>query len=48
MITPEPILMEQEQGRVFAFELGQNVKFLIDEKKEEAATLKEQGQEIPE
>jgi len=48
MITPEPIVMEQEQGRVFAVELGQNVKILLDDKKEEAASLKEQGQEIPE
>jgi len=40
--------MEQENGRVFAVELGQHVKFILEEKKEEAAHLKEQGLEIPE
>ena len=48
MITPEPVLMEQEHGRVFALELGQHCKFLHEEKQEEANQLKEQGQEVPE
>lgn len=37
MITPEPITLDQESGRVFALELGQHVKQLLEEKKEEAA-----------
>jgi len=48
MLTPEPVTLDQESGRVFAIELGQNVKFLIEDKKEEAKELKDQGQEIPE
>ena len=47
MITPEPIPLENEHGRVFALELGQHCRFLLDEKQEEAAQLREQGQEIP-
>jgi len=41
MITPDPIPFKNESGRVFAIELGQNVKVLIEEKREEAAILKE-------
>ena len=48
MITPDPVLMENENGRVFALELGQQCKFLLEDKMEEAQQLKEQGQEIPE
>ena len=48
MITPEPIALEQESGRVFAVELGQHVKVLLADKREEAAQMKEGGQEIPE
>ena len=48
MITPEPIALDQECGRVFAVELGQHVKVLLADKREEAAQMKEGGQEIPE
>ena len=41
MITPDPITLDQESGRVFALELGQHVKQIIEDKKEEAASLKE-------
>lgn len=48
MITPDPIILEQESGRVFAIELGQLVKLLPEDKIDEAAALKDQSQEIPE
>ena len=41
MITPDPIPLKNESGRLFAIELGQNAKVLIEEKREEAAQLKE-------
>ena len=37
MITPDPVTLEQERGRVFALELGQNIKTIKEDKKEEAA-----------
>ena len=43
MITPDPVPLDQENGRVFAIELGQHVKMMLEEKKEEAAQLKEAG-----
>ena len=48
MITPEPVPLDMEQGRMFAVELGQHVSVLKEDKKEEAQQLKEEGQEIPE
>jgi len=41
MILPDPIPLENESGRVFAIELGQHIKILTEEKREEAAQLKE-------
>ena len=34
MITPDPITLDQESGRVFALELGQHVKQIIDQSTE--------------
>ena len=41
MITPEPVPIEQEGGRVFSLELTQDVKVVLEDKKEEATGLKE-------
>ena len=48
MITPDPVPIEQEGGRVFSLELTTEVKIVLEEKKEEAAGLKESSQDIPE
>ena len=47
MIKPDPVQMENESGRLFAIELLQQVKKMIPEKEEEAVSLKDQSQDIP-
>lgn len=47
MITPEPVPLDQEGGRVFALELTQDVKIVLEDKKDEANELKGTSQDIP-
>lgn len=48
MITPEPVPLDQEGGRVYSLELTKDVKIVLEDKKEEADGLKESSQDIPE
>jgi hypothetical protein len=48
MITPEVILMEKEQGRVFQIELGMSSRVLAEGKSEsDVEKCKEEGTEVP-
>ena len=48
MIKPDPVLMINESGRNFAFELKKQILIIKQDKVEEANQLKETNQEIPE
>ena len=48
MITPDPVPIEHESGRVFSLELTSEVKVILEDKKDEATGLKESSQDIPE
>ena len=49
MITPDPVQLQNESGRLFQYEIGQFIKVISPEhSKEEVEELKEKGEEIPE
>ena len=49
MVKPAAVLLEQERGRIFQFELGKDERFLAEgHTQEEIDELREQGQEVPE
>jgi len=48
MIKPEPVVIANETGRVFSFEIGRFEKvFVADHTPEEVKALEEEGKEVP-
>ena len=47
MITPPPVPLEHEHGRLWVIEMGRNEKKLLPEHQEEHDAMKEEGKEIP-